>query len=62
MGQAGDVPVPTDYDGDGRTDYAVWRASTATWLVFRSLNGGQISQQWGQNGDIPVNMPIGQMT
>jgi hypothetical protein len=53
-GENGYVPVPGDYDGDGRTDYAVWQPSSATWFVIRSRDGGQISQQWGQDGDMPV--------
>lgn len=32
-------PAPFDFDGDGRTDYAVFRSADATWYVQRSTAG-----------------------
>ena len=57
-GASGDLPVPGDYDGDGRTDFAVWHPSTGVWDVIRSTNGGVITRQWGAGyapyDDVPV--------
>jgi exo-beta-1,3-glucanase (GH17 family) len=54
----GDVPVPADYDGDGRADLAVWRpregSDEGVWYVLRSSDGGVARIPWGSPGDIPV--------
>ncbi len=42
-----------DYDGDGKTDFSVFRPTDGNWYVAGSL--GSISVlTWGQNGDEPV--------
>jgi hypothetical protein len=53
-GASGDIPVPGDYDGDGRTDMAFWRPSTGTWFIISSLTSNTFSIQWGAPGDVPV--------
>ena len=53
-GMPGDIPVPGDYDGDGKTDFAIWRPSTGQWWIFRSSDEVVVTKQWGVAGDIPV--------
>ncbi|MDB6025451.1 MAG: putative two-component system sensor kinase [Verrucomicrobiales bacterium] len=52
-GAAGDIPVPADYDGDGKADSAFFCPSNATWRIFGST-GTSWTNSWGDPGDIPV--------
>ncbi|MBS1797173.1 MAG: hypothetical protein JSS81_25320 [Acidobacteria bacterium] len=49
FGVNGDTPAPADYDGDGRTDYAVARSAGGlkTWYIRNSFDGSYRIVQWG---------------
>ena len=54
-GQLRDEPVPGDYNGDGRTDIAVFRPWDGSWSVAYTGGGtGVLKTNWGIEGDIPV--------
>jgi subtilisin family serine protease len=48
------APPPGDYDGDGRTDVAVWRPSSGIWYILNSRDERVRAKQWGAPDDIPV--------
>jgi uncharacterized delta-60 repeat protein len=45
----------TDFDGDGFADYAVFRPASATWFVLQSSSATVLINQFGVDGDTPVN-------
>lgn len=49
-----DLLVQGDYDGDGKTDIAVWRNTTGQFFVLNSSNLSLTVNQWGSPNDFPV--------
>jgi hypothetical protein len=58
-GISGDFICQGDYDGDGKTDIAVWRSNvdpTMNYFYVRRSSDGALQQlEWGASGDYPVN-------
>jgi hypothetical protein len=44
-----------DFDGDGIADSTVFRPGTGEWFTLNSGSNTVTAQQWGSNGDIPVD-------
>jgi hypothetical protein len=49
-----DLNAQNDYDGDGKTDIAVWRDTNGTFYILRSTDNGFTGAQWGVPNDFPI--------
>jgi hypothetical protein len=49
-----DTAVQNDYDGDGKTDLAVWRETEGNYYYLSSLSNTITGGSWGLISDLPI--------
>ncbi|MEQ1762516.1 MAG: VCBS repeat-containing protein [Pyrinomonadaceae bacterium] len=49
-----DFTAQADYDGDNKTDIAIWRQSTGVFWILKSSNSELTGANWGAEGDYPI--------
>ena len=54
FGALGDLPVAGDFSGLGKSDFALWRASLASWLVHPSNGSSNVTMALGVAENEPV--------
>jgi hypothetical protein len=54
FGLSEDIPAPADFDGDGKSDYSVFRPSDGNWYRINSMDGSDAAYHFGQAGDLPT--------
>jgi hypothetical protein len=54
FGQAGDEPIGGDYNGDGITEFALFRGSSNNYFILNTASGLYDTYNYGQAGDIAV--------
>jgi len=52
FGITGDKPLRGDFDGDGKTDLAVFK--NGVWYIKQSTNGNISTTNFGISGDVSV--------
>jgi hypothetical protein len=50
-GASTDQPAPGDYDGDGKTDFAIFRPSANQWWIVKSSDNSSYAVAFGSAGD-----------
>lgn len=49
-----DLSVQNDYDGDGKTDFAIWRNTDGKFYIYNEVTAGISVVSWGAPNDFPI--------